>query len=223
MSTNNIKTELKKCSYVLDNDMTFPKATIDPKLIKLQSEITNFVTSVILKHEREFYKLVNTYFEAEYQLILANTTASIISMITETTNQFYNKLYFDIQNSNNNDLVKLVMEMCELVDYGAHILLDKLLRLTLEIHLDIVREQLAFSDGSLNLNTSDADDIYEKSILMQINISILSHNLLHIFSKGMDEDGPFVIVPTGEKPFNIIIDKNIKNSLINFESEKLNI
>ena len=205
--SNTVKKELKKCSYVLDDDMTFPKATVDPKLIKLQSDITVFVTSVILKHEKEFYRLVNTHFAAEFESILGNTTSSIISMITETTNKFYNKLYFDIQNSNTTDLSEIIMEMCELVDYGPHILLDKLLRLTLEIHLDVVREQLAFTDKK---SLRDYD-LYEKSVLMQINTSLLSLNLLHIFSKGADEDGPFVVVPPGENPFDIVIDKNINN------------
>ena len=235
---NTVKKELKKCSYVLDNDMTFPKATVDPKLIKLQSDITVFVTSVILKHEKEFYKLVNTHFAGEFESILGNTTASIISMISETTNQFYNKLYFDIQNSNNTNLTKIIMEMCELVDYGPHILLDKLLRLTLEIHLDVVREQLAFTllscvpqDMSSECSGDSPEeqvkpednacltdkkylqdyDLYEKSVLMQINICLLSLNLLHIFSKGDGENGPFVVVPSGEKPFDIVIDKNINN------------
>lgn len=205
--TDDMKEKLKKCSYVLDNDMAFPKATIDPKLIKLQSDVTVFVTSVILKHEKEFYRLVNTHFAAEFESILGNTTASIISMITETTNKFYNNLYFDIQNSNNTDLAKIIIEMCKLVDYGPHILLDKLLRLTLEIHLDVVREQLAFTDRK---SLRDYD-LYEKSVLMQINTSLLSLNLLHIFSKGPDENGPFVVIPPGEKPFDIVIDKNINN------------
>lgn len=202
-----LKKELDKCSLVLDDDMAFPKATVSPSLIKLQADVTEFITSVILKHEREFYRLVNTHFADEFETILGNTTASVISMITETTNKFYNKLYFDVQNSNKNGLVATIIEMSELAGYGAHILLDKLLRLTLEIHLDVVREQLAFSDRK---SLRDYD-LYEKSLLMQINTCILSINLLHVLSKGADEDGPFIPIPEGENAFNIVIDKNIEN------------
>ncbi len=44
--------------------------------------------------------------------------------------------------------------MSEYADYGPHILLDKLVRLTISIHLDINREQLVLNNFCY--------DIYEK-------------------------------------------------------------
>lgn len=191
--------ENDKTSYKLDDDMTFPKATIDPKLIKLQKEVTEFVTQVILKHEKEFYTLVRTHFSDQLDDILGTTNKSIIEMITMTTDKFYNKLYSDIQYKKNSDLAKIILEICECADYGPHILLDKLMRLTIDAHLDVNREKLI----------TDSEDLFLKNILEQINIYLLSKNLLHILSKGKDEDTEFVYIPEGKKAFDIVIDKQL--------------
>jgi hypothetical protein len=196
-----IDDEFEKCGYVLDNDMTFPRASVDPKLLKLQKDVTEFVTSVILKHEKEFYELVTKLFQNKLEYLLGSTCSSIIEMITLTTNKFFNKIYYDIQHNNQTELSKIIFEMCEHTDYGPHILLDKLIRLTLETHLEISREQLAIVNNEY--------DLYEKSVLNQINIYLLSCNLLHILSKGHDEDSAFVDIPDGKQAFDVVIDKNI--------------
>ena len=201
-ATNNFKSEVKKCSYVLEDDMAFPKATVNPKLLKLQKLVTEFVTSVILKHEKEFGQLIDNHCPTKRSEVLGVTNPSIIEMITQTTNIFYNKLYYQIQNKINTDTVNLILEMCEYADYGPHILLDKLIRLTLEIHLDIWRECLVMLD-------QNGDDLYEKSVLIEINEKLLSLNLLHILSKGINEDEPFINIPDDGKAFDIVIDKNI--------------
>ena len=237
----------KQPKVILDDDMTFPKATVDPRLLKLQGDVTEFVTSVILKHETEFYSLVEKCFPDRIEDILGTTNASIILMITETTNKFYNDIYSDIQNKRDKLIAKLVLEMTSYSDYGPHILLDKLLRLTIEAHLEVNREQLVFikdnvsdqpmkpvenffdfierklTDGPLSgaatvsagakiaQPNNCGNNLYEKSVLDQINIYLLSCNLLHVLSKGLDEDTDFVDIPQGEKAFNIVIDKNIEN------------
>lgn len=201
-SDNNISDDdnFEKCGNIVEDDMTFPKATIDPKLIKLQDKVTEFVTSVILKHEKEFYELIQKNFCTQIEYLLGSTCSSIIEMIVLTTNKFYNKIYFDIQHKKETELTKIILEMCNYTDYGPHILLDKLIRLTLEAHLEINREQLVVENYNL----------YEKSVLNQINIYLLSCNLLHIISKGLDDDGPFINIPEGKQAFDIVIDKNIR-------------
>lgn len=193
------KQSYKKCAYTMPDDLVFPKATVDPKLLRLQASVTEFVTTVILKHEREFFDLVSTHFPNKSELLL-NTNPSIIEMITRTTNKFYNTLYHQIQNHYQTEEVLLIHEMCDFTDYGPHILLDKLLRLTLEIHLDIWRE---------NLEMGDDYSIYETTILNEINVRISSYNLLHIMSKGPNDDTVFINLPDGQDAFNIVIDKNI--------------
>jgi len=186
---------------ILTDDMVFPKATIDEKLIKLQKEVTEFITSTILKHEADFCTLVLKNFPDLVENILGTTSKTIIQMITEITNKFYNQLYFDIQNNNTTNISKLILEMCQYANYGPHILLDKLVRITLDCHIEINREEL----NLFNVNE------YMESVLVHINKYLLSINLLHILSKGPDDDNiPFVNVPVGEKPFNIVIEKNIE-------------
>ncbi|ANB50395.1 hypothetical protein [Powai lake megavirus] len=194
--------EIEKKAFIIEDDeFVFPKATIDAKLSKLQHDVTEFITSVILKHEREFYELVLNNGKDNIKQILCNTQSIIINFIQLATNKFYNNIYQDIQNKNNTDIANLIIEMSEYADYGPHILLDKLVRLTISIHLDINREQLVLNNFCY--------DIYEKSLLTQINICILSYNLLHMLSKAPNEDIPFVNIPEGQNAFDIIIDKNI--------------
>lgn len=193
--------EINKCSYQIPDDLVIPKATVDPKLLLLQKDVTEFVTSVILKHEMELYNFVKNNFPTEIEKILGSTNATIIKMITEITNKFYNKIYFEIQNGFKAPINEVILQMCENIDYGAHVLLDKLIRLTFDAHIDVVREKLVFQKNNL--------DLYQKSVLNQINIYLLSKNLLHVLSKGEDEDGPFINLPHGQKAFEIVIDKNI--------------
>ncbi|AUV58218.1 hypothetical protein [Bandra megavirus] len=194
--------EIKKKAFIIEDDeLVFPRATIDAKLSKLQHDVTEFITSVILKHEREFYELILNNNKDNINQLLCNTQSIIINFIQLVTNKFYNNIYRDIQNKNNTNLANLIIEMSEYADYGPHILLDKLVRLTISIHLDINREQLVLNNFCY--------DIYEKSLLSQINICLLTYNLLHMLSKAPDEDIPFVNIPDGQNAFDIIIDKNI--------------
>lgn len=200
MANNDMEIETSD-SYEIPEDLIFQKASVDPRLVALQKEVTEFVTSTILKHENEFYQLIKKYFGNKIQDLLGSTCKSIISMITETTNKYYNKIYQDIQHQNHNGLTKLVLNMTKYADYGPHILLDKLLRLTLEAHLEVNREKLVV--------TNDDYSLYEQSVLQQINLYLSSHNLLHILSAGPLDKGEFVNIPTGQQAFDIIIDKNI--------------
>ena len=179
---------------LVDDDLYFPKATVDPRLIKLQADVTEFVTGVILNHETQFYNLINKYFSEQKSRILGETNSSMVNMITVTTNTYYNKIYFQVQNEEPIDIVELIKDMAQNADYGAHILLDKLIRLTIDIHHDIIREDLC----------TDSLDLYLKTVLTQVNTYLLSANLLHMLSKGLDDQMEFFIVPNDQKPFNII-------------------
>lgn len=192
---------LEQVAYPLEDDMTFKKANISTNRVKLQKETIEFVTSVILNHEKKFYDITSNHFNGEYEKILGETRKHIIDMITESTNRFFNNLYFDIQNKIDSDLTTLVYKMCSYMSYGPHILLDKLLRLTYDAHIEINREEL-ICDRTY--------DNYIESVLMQINIYLKSKNLLHIMAKGPDDDTPFVNVPENTQPLAVIIDKNIE-------------
>lgn len=176
-----------------DDELHFPRASVDPHLLKLQSEVTEFVTGVILNHEKKFYELIELHVPQLKSDILGETNKKIIDMITVTTNTYYNQLYLRIQNNDPNEESELIEEITSYADYGSHILLDKLVRLTIDIHHDMVREKL-------HINTLD---LHLKTVLEQINTYLLSTNLLHILSKGPNDDIPFCVVPDGAEPFNI--------------------
>lgn len=184
-------------AYIINEDMYFPKASVDPKLIRLQKEVIDFVTSIILKHEKYFYVTVQQHFPSKLESILGEPSKTIIEMILEVINKLYNQIYHDIQNNQPTALATIILDMTEFTDYGPHILLDKLARLTLDAHLEISREQLVIDDI----------DLYEKSVLGQLNIYLLSKNLLHAMSKGPNDDTPFVALSSGQKAFNITVNK----------------
>ena len=196
-----IDTELEKCAYKLDDDLSFPRATIDGKLIRLQKDVVEFVTSVILKHESEFYHLVKDNFPDKLEEILCITNPSIIEMIVKTTTKFYNNIYHDIQNKKIYGLTQIILDMCEFAEYAPHFLLNKLIYLTVDVHLEIPREKLVIQNNDL--------DLYHKSILIYLNFHLLSHNLLDMFAKTDNENNQFVFPSDGQNAFDIVIDKNI--------------
>uniref|UniRef100_A0A6C0LRG1 Uncharacterized protein n=1 Tax=viral metagenome TaxID=1070528 RepID=A0A6C0LRG1_9ZZZZ len=196
---NEMKDDIEK-NYLINDDMIFPPATIDSKLISLQKNAVEFISSVILKHEKFFYDLVNKDLLSELESLLGTTDQVILDMITTTTNDFYNKLYFDVQHKNDMEIVKWINEMAILGGYGAHILLDKLIRLTISIHFDIIREELDISNYKK----------YNDSLHKQLSYLLVNINFLHIFSKAPDDETEFFCVPENSSPFKIIIDKPIK-------------
>lgn len=207
----NFKQFVKSMSYNMENaegnnGLSFPKATIDPKMVQLQKDTVDFVTSVILMHENDFYRLVTEHYNGNYELILGHTKAHIINMISMATNTYYNSVYKLVQESYENpyergaEIVELILTMKNFGGYGAHVLLDKLIRLTFETHIDVVREKLVFTDK----------DAFEQSVLSEVNTKLLSLNLLHIMAKGENDNDNFVILPEGVSAFDIKIDKNVQ-------------
>jgi len=189
-------------SILPDNDepLTFPKATINPGLVELQIKVVDFVTSVIVRHEKEFNTMLdNNFGPVIKQQILTTTNKNIIQMITETTNKFYNNIYHNIQHKLDNILTILILDMCKLCDYGVHILLDKLIRITVELHIDITRE---------NISTK-TPDLHSKTLLIEIDLCFKQFNLMNILSKEPGENNEFVNIPDGISAFNIVIEKNI--------------
>lgn len=171
-------------------------------VIKLQERVVEFITSVILNHESNIKDLVNLHFGEEKESILTTNNQTIIEMIGVTTNHFYNQLYYQIQNNKPTETSRLILSMSEDIAYGSHVLLDKLIRLTLDIHVNINREELDSNAGIEN---------FHKSLLRQINNLFMKNNLYYYLAPKEEDAYPFVNIPEGEKAFNIVIkkDKNI--------------
>lgn len=191
---------LERNTYVLEDDMAFPKASVDPNLLRLRTDVMDFITNVILKHESEFYQLLIAHFPEQVTDIMCNTNKSIIDMIFATTNKFYNKLYLDVQNKDtSNPTVTLINDMCSYSKIHYHCLLDTLVRLTVDVHLDVVREQLSIKDT----------DSHQKTVMNQVNTYYLNTNLLHILSHDCNAKGhvlEFPVLQSGENAFEICMD-----------------
>ena len=204
MSDTEFKTWVKQQSFKLQDEdhLDFPKASIDAKLISLQKAVTEFLASVIVRHELAFYQAIKITNIDNVQAILGTTNQTINNMIAASVMNFYNGLYRDIVESRPNTNTEYIFMMCDLATYGPHILLDKLFRLTIDIHFDVIRENL--STSNLQKSTSN----YEATIINAINICLQNKNLLHILSKGMDEDSalPSPGPSTNLSPFSVTIE-----------------
>ena len=191
---------LERNTYVLEDDMAFPKASVDPNLLRLRTDVMDFITNVILKHESEFYQLLLNHFPEQVTDLMCNTNKSIIDMIFATTNKFYNSLYLDVQNQNlENPTVELINDMSSYSKMHYHCLLDTLVRLTVDVHLDVVREQLSIKDV----------DSHQKTVMNQVNTYYLNTNLLHILSHNCNAKGhvlEFPILEPGQNAFEICMD-----------------
>ncbi|BCS82917.1 hypothetical protein QLL95_gp1206 [Cotonvirus japonicus] len=219
LEVNPEEQEYLKSSYKLtDDELTFPKATINEKLTALQKYATEFIVEVILRHEKEYYDLIEKNIGREYlKSQLCSTNNIIITAICELTMKFYNKLYHDYQNKIKNGLTQMIDNMNKYTDYGPHVLLDKLFRVTIDVHIEIQREHLI-------INNEYNYDIYEKSINTEIYLVLVPYNLLNALSlSATDDTGDFIIVPNDHKVFNIKIDKNVEDITIDKNMKNITI
>lgn len=177
--------------------LSFPPAVLDPRLVTLQDQTAAFVTRVIIQHETEIYAFLGQQFPDKKVELLGTTNDTIYRFISVFTHKFYNRLYKAIQNGTHAPYLEDFIELIPNADYEPHILLDRLIRLTLDIHAEISRERLA----------SEADcDAYIKTVLNQINLYLPSLNLIDYLMATEQDQGPFVPVPEGEDAFKVSID-----------------
>lgn len=191
-----LEPELESGPDLIDSDMNFPKAMKNSKMSILQSKVTAYVSELILLHEIKFYNLVHKNFPKKKPEILGTTCKTIIDMISEANSSHFNRLYSDCQNNKFTPEVMLIHSMTEYGAYGPHALLDKLVRITLDIHTDIVREDLCLDDL----------DQYKQTIQDQINDYLLNSTLLYILEKDQTDTTNFISVPPNTKPFQINLD-----------------
>lgn len=187
-------------SCLVNEDMTFRDIIINVRDRKLQNLVVEFITSLILKHEQEFYLLVQNKLNMRFD-ILNTTNKTIIEMIIAINNKYYNDLYLSIQNNKENSCKNLILDMQKFVEYDTYILLFKLLHLTLEAHIDIYRE---------NLVTNNLD-LYKKTTLSEINLFLQSANIIDAFRNQPDDCIKIPAIAAGQLPFNIVIHKNVES------------
>lgn len=218
---------LSKFSYLpaLESDLisetqiSISKNEID-KMAKLQNNVVDFIILTILRHEHEFYKLVKHNFPTKYTYILGTTNKSIIEMITQTTTKFYNNIYHSFQNDKISDIGQKLIDICEETEYNVHILIKKLIRLTVDLHLDLWRENLKFDDNNqtngqfkvqdLEQNEHIEQEKYIHSIQDEINDKIININFVHILTTNNDKNDAYPNLPYEKNAFDIIIDKQIE-------------
>lgn len=172
------------------NELIFSKANHDPSLLLFQKDLTELITSIILDHETTFFNIISIYFNLN---ILSSPSSTIIYMIKEITINFFNKLFLDIQNKNETSITILIIKLSKKMNYEPYILLNRLIHIILDLHLQISREKLIIN----NLN------LYLKSVLDQINIYLLSCPLLELFLKKSNHNIP---LPNSIVPFDIVIE-----------------
>lgn len=201
LSLNDItlSTELENLSLV----DAFPKTlNIDTKIYNLKNTLIDYINKIICDHEKIFYEIITTKYSSMISQIIGTTDQIIIDMISEANNDYFNKLYFSYQNKVINTETKYIYKLSKMLEYGPHIVMDKLINLVIHTHLEIVRE---------NLNVMTIDD-YLESIHDQLeNIYMADEMWSELFKDIELYSTDFIVMDKSTKPFNIIIDKPIHN------------
>lgn len=182
-----------------ETGMVFPKAGTNPNMFKLQILVRDFITSLVLKHEQTMYKTIT---QNGYDMSYLLTTNKVgIDLIKECTEDFFNSCYNDLQNENITADTTTILEMSYLAEYSPHILLNKLIQVTLDVHIGVVRENLSHESA----------DKYFHGVQAEIEYLFLSSvNLIYILSKGLEDDEDFINITNGRKAFEVVIDKHIE-------------
>ena len=150
-------------------------------------------------------------------------TFQTISLLTKN---FYNNLYHDVKKRNLKvPIVQIIIGLLELVDYGFHILLDKLFRITVDVHMDIDRQKLTIRDeANGNQYETNSDqyslDIFEKTLSIQINLVLKSYNLSYALSRHKKDNVEYVDVPDDHDVFEIEIEEYIPKSYQKYLDKK---
>lgn len=166
--------------------------------VQIRKNIVDFITDVILRHEQFIYELVEKNMKSDMANILNKSNITIYQLISTLTDDFFNNLYFDIQNEVVSDVTTTIKNLASELDYGPHILLNNLYKITVDAHFEIPREELIITDKI---------DTYLNRIVMHINGYIMTKNIYEIFDKHDGDDIQFVVMKDGIKPFNSKIIK----------------
>lgn len=167
--------DLDSGGYVIGDDMVFPKATIDPTLILLQKEVVEIVTTVIVTIEKEFWELIQAESPENFDILFDNTV-TMVEMISESLNNFFDKLYFYIQDrdftENTKNLIDFIENMSSYSKINTNCLLEIIFKITVDVHTDILRDQLS----DVNFES------YVQTILNQINLYFQQNDILQNLS-----------------------------------------
>lgn len=182
-----------------ETGIVFPKAGTNPNMFKLQILVRDFITSLILKNEQTMHKIIT---QNGYDMSYLLTTNKVgIDLIKECTEDFFNSCYNDLQDEKITVDTTTILEMSYLAEYSPHILLNKLIQVTLDVHIGVVRENLSH----------ESVDKYFHGVQAEIEYQFLSSvNLIYILSKGLDDDEDFINIGNGGKAFEVVIDKHIE-------------
>ena len=155
----------KKHTIDLNDDMTFTKASEDPKLIQLQKDLTELITSIIIKHEMELCTFIDTNFPDSSDILTTNNN-TIPLLINEVNNKFFQKVNL----LEPTHLTNLITTMAAIIDCEPSAFITKLKSITENIHLQIARTQLSRVDN----------DTYTHTLLNQLNLIFSTINFLHL-------------------------------------------
>ena len=173
-------------------------------LINKQDALAQVITFIIVNNETSMFETIGKNFnDNKLDILCEDMSNTVILMIEYMTNRSFNKIYHDIQNDSTSDLVNKINYIAQDLPYGKHVLVEKILKLTLDVHTDIVRSNLVVTDDK-NI------DKYIDSLMIEINASLQNKNFYYILTD-YDENTdtrPWIHVDNDTQVFDVKITKS---------------
>jgi len=210
-----------------DGNLLLPEIPLDPQLIQLQRDGCNFVGQIIASIEGRifdsFYDIMKkgrpSLSEEDLGVLvgeqMTTTSRGLIKCLERLTVEFYNNAYYALQYDKLGqpekisfvfrDIIKEIKQMAELGGYEPHVLLDKLFRLDVDIHFDILRE---------NLNAITKENLC-LTLASQMNLFLTDFPVFKFFAKGEDDEIAFTfrdpMIPD-DAPFHLEIEMSTEST-----------
>lgn len=185
-----------------NGDIILPTPPLDPVLIAMHKYACDFVAQVIVSMEEKLYDTSYTLFKSQMpqnsdedirtkvNQFMTTTSDPVVKCLEEMTKFFYNNLYYSLQKeyfdvppeeqviSQFEQIIPDLKAHAKTMDYPPHVLLDKLFRLNVDLHFDILREKLsAFTKEELCM-----------TLATQINLYLTDVNTIKFLARGEDDE-----------------------------------
>jgi hypothetical protein len=173
-----------------ENLMEIPVSaeTLTPDFVSLMTKSMDFISSIIRDHARQLYSVVGPDFYTE------DNTGALAKCIVTVTNNTFNKISNNFQNKIPDTTVSEFASILQFCSYGPHILLSKLLVMTLTVHMDITYSE-----------TSDHMELVNKQI--DKLTTKYAPDFMEILRKTDKDNSEYKPVPEGQNAFNCDVEE----------------
>jgi hypothetical protein len=209
LTGNNIETQITDDGIAYENLMEIPAPveTLTPEFATLMDKASKFISTIIKNHASQLYKLVGKTSQDAKNFYDENNRATITKCIVAMTNSTFNKILHNFQNKIPDVIVNEFTPMLDLCSYGPHILLNKLLVMTLDVHMDVMYDTTDVADLTFRKRTPFIDHM--KVVNKQVDKLLIKYSseFMEILRKTEKDNSEYKPVPEGQSAFDCKIEE----------------